>query len=158
MCAKTLDFETFVKRYKPIEFSLLGLTIREHIPGGSFGLLDSLRAEWISIKSSLNRPATYFDVRFTLTPDGKKRADMAFLTHVIQKCATDDQNTPRIRYYMTKLRYFAELRYIDGHIGTKQADTYMLRWGYLLEHDPSFDELVHGTSVESALYAIENLN
>lgn len=58
---------------------------------------------------------------------------------------------------MTRLRYFAELRYIHSHIGTKQADSYMLRWGYLLDHDPSFDELVHGTSPEVASYALDML-
>lgn len=151
------DFATFAKNYKPLRFKFMFFTRQEYMPPDSIKLFDWLRAEKISLKNSLKLPINYFDVRFTLTPEGKKRADMAFLTHVIQKCATDDQNTPRIRYYMTRLRYFAELQYIDGHIGTKQVDNYMLRWGYLLDHDPSFDELVHGTSVEAALYSIENV-
>lgn len=58
---------------------------------------------------------------------------------------------------MTRLRYFPEPWYINGLTGTKQADNYMLRWGYLLDHDPSFDQLIHGTTGAAAWYALENL-
>lgn len=42
-------------------------------------------------------------------------------------------------------------------MNSKAAHNYMLRWGYLLDHDPSFDELVHGTSPEVASYALDML-
>lgn len=151
------DFATFAKNYKPLRFKFIFRTTQEYLPKDSIKLFDWLHAEWISLKGSLRIPINYFDVRFTLTPEGKKRADMAFITHVIRKCDTDVQNTPRIRFYMTQLRYYPELWYINRHIGTKQADNYMLRWGYLLDHDPSFDDLIHGTSVEEALYSVENI-
>lgn len=152
---KQQSFNDFVKHYKPLHFKFIGLTFTEHTPSET--LFDWPYLTYLRIKSLLGLPVNYFDLRSSLTSVGKKRADMAFLTHVIQKCDTDAQNTPRVRYYMIRLRYFAELRYINRHIGSKQADNYMLRWGYLLNHDPSFDELIHGTDGDSALYAIENL-
>lgn len=152
---KQQDFGTFAKNYKPLRFKFAGVTLTEFIPSQTtFDMPQLLR---IRVKAMLGLNFTYFDFRSSLTPVGKKRADLAFLTHVIQKCGTDVQNTPWIRYYMTRLRYYAELRYINGHMGTKQADIYMLRWGYLLDHDPSFDELVHGTSPEVASYALDML-
>lgn len=33
----------------------------------------------------------------------------------------------------------------------------MLRWGYLLDHDPSFDGLIHGTTGVVAWGALEAL-
>lgn len=153
--AKPKDFSSFAKNYKPLRFKFAGITMTEHIPHQTtFDISQLLR---VRTKAILGLNFTYFDFRSSLTPVGKKRADMAFLTHVIQKCDTDVQSTPWIRYYMTRLRYFVELRYINSHIGTKQADNYMLRWGYLLDHDPSFDELVHGTTPEVASYALDML-
>lgn len=152
---KHQSFNDFVKHYKPLRFKFMGLTLTEHTPSET--LFDWPYLTYLRFKSLLGLPVNYFDLRSSLTSVGKKRADMAFLTHVIQKCDMDVQNAPRVRYYMTRLRYFAELRYINRHIGSKQADNYMLRWGYLLNHDPSFDELIHGTDGDSALYAIENL-
>lgn len=149
------DFGTFAKNYKPLRFKFAGVAMTEHVPRQT--TFDTPQLLRVRIKAILGLNFTYFDFRSSLTSVGKKRADMAFLTHVTQKCHTDAQNTPWVHYYMTRLRYFAELRYINSHIGTKQADNYMLRWGYLLDHDPSFDELVHGTSPEVASYALDVL-
>lgn len=146
--------------YKPIEFKILGIQLTEKSPRTSLNSLDFVRAERIAIKNSMNLPINYFDVRFTLTPEGKKRADMAFLTHVIRERDRDGENVTRgeiIRYYLIKLRYLPELLYVNKTIGTKKTDNYMSRWGYLLDHDPSFDDLIHGTSVEEALYTVENV-
>lgn len=153
--AKQQDFGTFADNYKPLRFRFAGITMTEHIPRQT--TFDTPQLLRVRVKAILELNFKYFDFRSSLTPVGKKRADLAFLTHVIQKCDMDAQNTPWVRYYMTRLRYFAELRYINSHIGTKQADNYMLRWGYLLDHDPSFDELVHGTSPEVASYALDML-
>lgn len=152
---KQQDFGTFTKSYKPLRFKFGGVILREHMPHKT--LFDEPHLIWIRLKSLVGLRITYFDLRASMTPVGKKRADMAFLTHVIQKCTRDAENTPRMRFYMTRLRYFPELWYIDRHIDTKQADNYMLRWGYLLDHDPGFDELIHGTTGAAAWYALENL-
>lgn len=155
MVAKQQDFATFAKNYRPLRFKFLGLKLRERMPHET--VFDAPHLLRIRLKSFINLPITYFDLRASMTPVGKKRADMAFLTHVIQKCDRDAENTPRIRFYMIRLCYFPELGYINRHIGTKQADNYMLRWGYLLDHDPSFDELIHGVDSMVAWYALENL-
>jgi len=149
------DFATFAKNYEHLHFKLIGVTFHERIPRAT--VINWPHLLRLRTKSLFERPLIYFDLRASLTPVGKKRADMAFLTHVIQKCDRDAENTPRMRFYMTWLRYFPELWYINRHIGTEQANNYMLRWGYLLDHDPSFDELVHGTTSEAAWYALENL-
>jgi hypothetical protein len=149
------DFGMFAKNYKPLRFKFAGIAMTEYIPRQT--TFDMPQLLQVRLKAILGLNFTYFDFRSSLTPVGKKRADMAFLTHVIQKCDTDAQNAPWVRYYLTRLRYFAELRHINSHIGTKQANSYMLRWGYLLDHDPSFDELVHGTSPEVASYALDML-
>lgn len=114
----------------------------------------------VRLKGMLGLEFNYFDFRSSLTPVGKKRADLAFLTHVIQKCDTGAQNAPRfeiLRFQLTKLRYWPELSYVHRNVNSKATDKYMLRWGYLLDHDPSFDELVHGTSPEVASYALDML-
>lgn len=114
----------------------------------------------IHVKNALGLQINYFDLRPSLTPDGKKRADMAFLTHVIRKCDRDAENTSwseRMRYHRTRLLYLPELSHVNRNVGKPEADNYILRWGYLLDHNPSFDELIHGTDGGSAWYALESL-
>lgn len=136
----------------------MGLPLHEHMPHET--IFDAPHLVRIRLKSFVDAPITYFDLRASLTPVGKKRADMAFLTHVIQKCDRSAENASRIErmhYFTTKLRYFPELWYVNRHIGTPKVDNYMLRWGYLLEHDPSFGDLVHGADNLLAWYCLKNL-
>ncbi len=149
------SLEELNRGYAPLRYKYGAFSLREHTPRAT--LLDWPNLVRLRLKTTARLPITYFDLRASLTPAGKKRADMAFLTHVIQKCDRDVENTPRMRYCMTRLRYFPELWYIHRHMGTKQVNNYMLRWGYLLAHDPSFDELIHGTTGAAAWYALENL-
>lgn len=155
---KQQSFNDFVKRYKPLRFKFMGLNLNEHMPSQT--MFDWPHLTYLRIKSLLGLPINYFDLRSSLTPEGKKRADMAFLTHVIRERDRDAENVSRgeiVRYRYTKLRYWPELSYINRTIGTKKADNYMLRWGYLLDFNPSFIELIHGTDGDTALYALENL-
>lgn len=154
--ASQQSFTEFVEDYKPLHFKFMGIQFRERLPHET--RFDVPHVLLLRLKLLLGLRVTYFDLRTSMTSSGKKRADLAFLTHVIRKCDRDAESTPRIRFYITKLRYLPELWYINKHIGTKQADDYMLRWGYLLDHDPSFDELIHGTTGAVAWYALENLN
>lgn len=156
--AKQQDFATFAKNYQRLQFRFGGVLLRENMPHKT--LLDGPHLLRIQLKTLLGLPIDYFDLRASLTPIGKKRADLAFLTHVIQKCDRDAENASwieRIRYWRVYLRYLPELWYVNRHIGTPAVDTYMLQWGYLLEHNPSFDELVHGTNGAVAWQALENL-
>lgn len=136
----------------------MGIVLSERMPRQT--VFDWPHLLRIRIKTVAGLPVTYFDLRPSLTPVGKKRGDMAFLTHVIQKCdrdAEDASKIERVRYHMTLLRYSSELRYVNRYIGTPEVDKYMLQWGYLLDHNPSFDELIHGTDGATAWYALENL-
>lgn len=147
--------------YKLIQFKFAGLKLQERIPGRTIKALDPLRAELISIKNGLKMPITYFDMRFSLTPEGKKQADMAFITYFVQKRDRDAQNAPRsarLHYLRLRLCYFPEIAHINNHPGTAETKNYSRRWGYLQSINPSFVELIHGTDVDSALFAIENLN
>lgn len=153
------DFATFAKNYKLLRFKFMGINRTEHLPRQT--LFDRPHLTYLRIKSLFGLPINYFDLRSSLTPEGKKRADMAFLTHVIRERDRDAENVSRGEiacYHYTKLRYWPELSHINKTIGTKKADNYMLRWGYLLDFNPSFIELIHGTDRDTALYALENLH
>lgn len=142
-------------------FRFAGINIREHMPGDSIKLFDSLRAERTAIKTRLGIRITYKDMRFSLTPEGKKKADMAFITYFTQKHATDAENAPwgaKLYYRWLYLCYFLEIYYINKHAESKESTNYMQRWGYLQSANPSFVELIHGTDVNSALFAIENMD
>jgi hypothetical protein len=41
------------------------------------------------------------------------------------------------------------------NVNNKETVDYLLRWGYRLDHDSSFDELVHGANAHSAYAALE---
>ena len=111
----------------------------------------------LRLKVILGIKVSYFDLRPSLTPDGKKKADMAVLTHFILKCDRDAEIASRIDYWRIRLRYYLELNSINKNIGTLDADKYMLQWGYLLEHDTLFDELIHGTHPSDAWEALKSL-
>lgn len=150
-----------VEGYKPLKYKVAFCAVREHIPRGSLKQIDWLRAELISIKSSLKLPITYSDMRFSLTPEGKKQADMAFITYFVQKHDRDAQNAPRtarLHYLWLRLCYFPELSYVNGRPDTTETKNYSKQWGYMQSINPSFVELIRGTDVDSALFAIENLN
>ncbi len=152
------SFDKFVSKYQPLKFHWLGMNRTERIPKES--RLDFLHVSKIRIKSMLGMPITYMDVKHSMTPDGKKAADLAFITYFVRKRDTQAQNAPRgskLHFRWLYLCYFPEIRHINSRIGTKEADDYMLRWGYLLDVNPSFVELIHGTNGESAMYAVENI-
>lgn len=155
---KQQSFDQFAKNYKPLRFKFLGLTLTEHMPREtSFDWPSAIR---VRIKLLLGMPINYFDLRSSLTTGSKKRADMAFLTHVIRERDRDAESVSRTelwRYRHMQLRYWPELWHANLTIGSKQTDNYMLRWGYLLDYTPSFTELIHGTDNDTALYAFENL-
>lgn len=155
---KQQSFDDFIKHYKPLRFKFMGFTLNEHIPSQT--MFDWQHLTYLRTKSLLGLPINYFDLRSSLTPECKKRADMAFLTHVIREHDRGAQNVSRgemVHYHYMKLRYWPELSHINKTIGSKKADNYMLRWGYLLDFNPSFIELIHGTDGNTALYALEAL-
>lgn len=85
---------------------------------------------------------------------------MAFITYFTQKHDTDAENAPwgaKLYFRLLYPCYFAELSYINKHIESKEAVKCMQRWGYMQTVNPSFDELVHGTSPEVASYALDML-
>ena len=133
----------------------------ERIPGETIRLFDILRAERTAIKTRLGLPIIYKDMRFSLTPEGKKQADLRYITYFIKERDGDAQNArlgAKLYYRYLQLCYLPELLYVNKHIGTKTANNYMSHWGYMLSMNPSFVELVNGTDVNSALFAVENLN
>lgn len=155
---KQQSFTNFAKHYKPLCFKFMGINLTEHMPPQTS--FDWPHLTYLRIKSLLGLPINYFDLRSSLTPEGKKRADMAFLTYVIRERDRDAENVSRnesVRFFITKLRYWPELWQVNHTIGTKDTDRYMLRWGYLLDFNPSFIELIHGTDGDIALLVIEDL-
>jgi hypothetical protein len=152
------DFSTFTNSYRPLRFKFLLLPFTERMPRVT--TWDGFYLGKLRLKSHLGMPITYFDLRPSLTPEGKKRADMAFLTHVREERERGAENVSGgeiIRYLFTKFRYWPEVSHVNKTIGTPKADNYMLRWGYLLDFNPSFIELIHGTDNDTALHALENL-
>jgi len=164
---KQTDFDTFAKNYKPLCFSFIGIRCSEHMPQDTvFGWLNSVR---MHLKAQLGLPLQYFDLRYTLTTESKKRADMAFITHFIKEHSGNVRNASlfeQLHYLQTKLRYLPELRYIHSvvyspetpnHPEQPKVDLHLLRWGYLLDVSPSFIDLIHGTNRENAIDTLENL-
>lgn len=152
------SFNNFVIDYKLLRFRWFGFEKTERIPKES--RFDFLHVVKIRIKNSMGFPITYMDIKHSMTPDSKKTADMAFLTYFMRKRDRDDQNAPlgsKIHYHWLYLCYFPEIHYILNHFDTTESHNYMLRWGCLLDINPSFIELIHGTDGESAMYAIENI-
>ena len=121
-------------------------------------LLDEVYVTRIRLKTLFGVKINYFDLRPSLTSVGKKRYDMAVLTHFILKCDRNAEIASKAQYWRLRLRYFRELNRINARIGTREADKYMLRWGYLLEHDARFDELIHGVNSTDAWEALNSLD
>jgi len=135
--------------------------MQERMPGSSIKIFDSLRAERTAIKNRLGLRITYNDMRFSLTPEGKKKADMALITYFTQKHDTDTENAPwgaKLHFRWLYLCYFIELSHVNKQLKSKEAAAYMQRWGYRQAINPSFIELIHGTDVNSALFVIESMN
>jgi|GEM_PF-4337321 len=152
------NFTDFVKSYEPLRFTVLGLKLNEHIPQETSFVWPQLARMYV--KTTLGIPITYFDARPSMTREGKKLGDMAFITYLTRMYDRDAENVSRgtkTHYWLTKLRYFPELWYINRNIGTPDVDSYILRWAYLLDVNPSFVDLIHGTSADTALFAIKNL-
>ena len=161
------NFDEFARNYKLLKPPLLGRTATERIPRESSPF--SLCAAVTQLKITAGVKLNYFDLRHSLTPERKKVADLRVITHFEKKLDPDAENARGItywRYKLLKLRYLPELRYINSilfskespsHPEQKLADNYILRWGYMLDVEPSFVELIHGTSKQNAFYALETI-
>jgi hypothetical protein len=152
---KYKNFDAFSKHYKPVSFRLFGLGLSESVPKRT--ALHQPHKLWLKTKVTLGFRINYFNLRPSLEPEDKKRGDMAFITHYIR--GNDDNHNfyESLRFWITRLRYLPELVYINGKLMTPVADKYSLRWGYLLDVNPSFVDLIHGTDPDNAFYGLENI-
>jgi hypothetical protein len=150
---KYKTFPDLVAGYKPLAFKVGFVSINEHIPD----LEPSSIISKIMLKLKLTYKAelTYFEVRHVLTPSAKKSADLFFITHYKKDHISGFNRADfleTLHYYRTSLRYFFELRYLNRlilhkpHRSTTETDMYILRWGYTMNVDPKFKEIIHGAT------------
>jgi len=157
----------FDKQYKPLEFKLLGIKFREHLPFFP-SFLDPVIDTYAYWRSRLGFQFSYFNVRFGFTQTARKEADMHFITHYIQDHIRTSQKarfSEALHYHLIKLRYLPELTYVNSIVYSPEApnhpkqpviDLYLLRWHYLLDVKPSFVDLVHGVDRDTAMDTMEH--
>jgi hypothetical protein len=160
---KFKSLEDIVSKYELLQLRVGFLRFSEAKPRAQS--FKPIHSKLTRFKAQLHMPLTYFDIRFLLTPETKKTADLLFISHYRTahiRGAELSRTIERFHYKVLSLKYWAEFRHVNNvlhtmdHPDLQSTEHYVIRWQYMGNVNQEFEELIHGTDIESAFDWVED--
>lgn len=166
MSIKYKNFDDLTEQYQPLRFKVGFWQLTEQYPHFP-DFLKPLAYTTLYLSNELGLKVTYFHARLILSTEARKAGDIKFLSHYIHHHQIKSEHASimeHIWYRWLSNKYRLETNYAFNQLSTHKVNelpehihNYFMRWGYLLDVEPSFVDFIHGVESHEAVYCLNEL-